>query len=56
MGVATAAVLLVVWLAPSAVAQAADPTLGEVMDRRRRVLGGLRRGLARWLRTVGGVR
>ncbi len=56
MGVATAAVLLVVWLAPSAVAQAADPTLGQVIDRLRTVLVGLLIGLATLLLTVGGVR
>jgi Type IV secretion system pilin len=55
-GVAAAAVLVVVWLAPSAVAQAADPTLGQVIDRLRTVLVGLLVGLATLLLTVGGVR
>jgi len=41
LGVAAAAALLVVWLAPPAVAQAADPTLGQVIDRLRTVLVGL---------------
>jgi hypothetical protein len=54
--VAAAAVLLVVWLAPPAVAQAADPTLGQVIDRLRTVLVGLLVGLATLLLTVGGVR
>jgi len=56
MGVAAAAALLVVWLAPPAVAQAADPTLGQVIDRLRTVLVGLLVGLATLLLTVGGVR
>jgi type IV secretion system pilin len=56
IGVAAAAVLLVVWLAPPAVAQAADPTLGQVIDRLRTVLVGLLVGLATLLLTVGGVR
>jgi hypothetical protein len=55
-GVAAATVLMVVWLAPSAVAQAADPTLGQVIDRLRTVLVGLLVGLATLLLTVGGVR
>jgi hypothetical protein len=55
-GVAAAAVLVVVWLAPSTVAQAADPTLGQVIDRLRTVLVGLLVGLATLLLTVGGVR
>lgn len=55
-GVAAAAVLLLVWLAPPAVAQAADPTLGQVIDRLRTVLVGLLVGLATLLLTVGGVR
>jgi hypothetical protein len=55
-GVAAAAVLVVVWLAPSAVAQATDPTLGQVIDRLRTVLVGLLVGLATLLLTVGGVR
>jgi len=56
LGVAAAAALLVVWLAPPAVAQAADPTLGQVIDRLRTVLVGLLVGLATLLLTVGGVR
>jgi hypothetical protein len=55
-GVAAAAVLLVVWLAPPALAQAAEPTLGQVVDRLRTVLVGLLVGLATLLLTVGGVR
>jgi hypothetical protein len=55
-GVAAAAVLLVAWLAPPAAAQAADPTLGQVIDRLRTVLVGLLVGLATLLLTVGGVR
>jgi hypothetical protein len=55
-GVAGAAVLLVVWLAPPALAQTADPTLGQVVDRLRTVLVGLLVGLATLLLTVGGVR
>jgi hypothetical protein len=55
-GVAAVAVLVVVWLAPPAVAQAADPTLGQVIDRLRTVLVGLLVGLATLLLTVGGVR
>jgi hypothetical protein len=56
-GLATgAAVLLLVGLAPPAVAQAADPTLGQVIDRLRMVLVGLLVGLATLLLTVGGVR
>jgi hypothetical protein len=56
IGVAAAGVLLVVWLAPPAVAQTADPTLGQVIDRLRTVLVGLLVGLATLLLTVGGVR
>jgi len=56
-GVGTgAAVLLLVWLAQAAVAQATDPTLGQVIDRLRTVLVGLLVGLATLLLTVGGVR
>ena len=51
-----AAVLVVVWLAPPAVAQAADPTLGQVIDRLRKVLVGLLVGLATLFLTVGGLR
>jgi hypothetical protein len=51
-----AAVLLLVWLAQAAVAQATDPTLGQVIDRLRTVLVGLLVGLATLLLTVGGVR
>jgi hypothetical protein len=54
--VTAAAVLLVVWTAPPALAQAADPTLGQVIDRLRTVLVGLLVGLATLLLTVGGVR
>jgi hypothetical protein len=49
-------VFLLVWFAPPAVAQAADPTLGQVIDRLRTVLVGLLVGLATLLLTVGGVR
>jgi hypothetical protein len=56
IGVAVTVVLLVVWVAPPAVAQAADPTLGQVIDRLRAVLVGLLVGLATLLLTVGGVR
>jgi Type IV secretion system pilin len=56
VGVVAAAVLLLLWLAPPAVAQAADPTLGQVIDRLRTVLVGLLVGLATLLLTVGGVR
>lgn len=56
IGVAAAVVLLVVWGAPPALAQTADPTLGQVIDRLRTVLVGLLVGLATLLLTVGGVR
>jgi hypothetical protein len=56
VGVAAAAVLLLVWVAPPAAAQTADPTLGQVIDRLRAVLVGLLVGLATLLLTVGGVR
>jgi hypothetical protein len=56
IGVAVAVVLVVVWVAPPAVAQTADPTLGQVIDRLRTVLVGLLVGLATLLLTVGGVR
>jgi hypothetical protein len=56
IGLAGAAVLLLVWVAPPAVAQTADPTLGQVIDRLRTVLVGLLVGLATLLLTVGGVR
>jgi len=49
-----AIVLVVVWLAAPAVAQAADPTLGQVIDRLRNVLVGLLVGLATLFLTVGG--
>jgi Type IV secretion system pilin len=51
-----AVVVLVVWLAPPAVAQAADPTLEQVIDRLRNVLVGLLVGLATLFLTVGGLR
>jgi hypothetical protein len=51
-----AVVVLVVWLAPPALAQAADPTLGQVIDRLRNVLVGLLVGLATLFLTVGGLR
>ena len=51
-----AALLLVVGLAAPAVAQAADPTLGQVIDRLRNVLVGLLVGLATLFLTVGGLR
>ena len=51
-----AVVLVVVWLAPPAVAQAADPTLGQVIDRLRNLLVGLLVGLATLFLTVGGLR
>ena len=47
-----AVVVLVVGLAAPAVAQAADPTLGQVIDRLRNVLV----GLATLFLTVGGLR
>jgi hypothetical protein len=56
ISVVGAVVLLLVWLAPPAVAQTADPTLGQVIDRLRTVLVGLLVGLATLLLTVGGVR
>ena len=49
-----AVVVLVVGLAAPAVAQAADPTLGQVIDRLRTVLVGLLVGLATLFLTVGG--
>jgi hypothetical protein len=55
-GVAASAAMLLVWLAPPAAAQTADPTLGQVVDRLRTVLVGLLVGLATLLLTVGGVR
>ena len=51
-----AAVLLVGWLATPALAQTADPTLEQVIDRLRTVLVGLLVGLATLFLTVGGVR
>jgi type IV secretion system pilin len=51
-----AALLLVGWLATPALAQTADPTLGQVIDRLRNVLVGLLVGLATLFLTVGGVR
>lgn len=51
-----AAMLLVGWLATPALAQTADPTLGQVIDRLRNVLVGLLVGLATLFLTVGGVR
>ena len=51
-----AVVLLMVGLAAPAVAQAADPTLGQVIDRLRNVLVGLLVGLATLFLTVGGLR
>ena len=51
-----AVVLVVVGLAAPAVAQAADPTLGQVIDRLRNVLVGLLVGLATLFLTVGGLR
>jgi hypothetical protein len=56
IGATANVVLLVVWVAPPAVAQTADPTLGQVIDRLRTVLVGLLVGLATLLLTVGGVR
>jgi type IV secretion system pilin len=56
IGVAAGMVLSLVWVAPPAVAQTADPTLGQVIDRLRTVLVGLLVGLATLLLTVGGVR
>jgi hypothetical protein len=56
IGVVATVVLLVVWVAPPAVAQTADPTLGQVIDRLRTVVVGLLVGLATLLLTVGGVR
>ena len=55
-GTATGAAVLVMGLTAPAVAQAADPTLGQVIDRLRTVLVGLLVGLATLLLTVGGVR
>ena len=51
-----AVVLLVAGLAAPAVAQAADPTRGQVIDRLRNVLVGLLVGLATLFLTVGGLR
>jgi hypothetical protein len=56
VGVAAAAGLLLVGLAGPAVAQPADPTLGQVIERLRNVLVGLLIGLATLLLTVGGLR
>jgi Type IV secretion system pilin len=57
VGVAAAAiVLLLVGLAAPAVAQPADPTLGQVIERLRNVVVGLLIGLATLLLTVGGLR
>ena len=56
LGVAAAAVLVVVGVAEPAWAQPADPTLGQVIDRLRLVLVGLLAGLATLFLTVGGVR
>jgi Type IV secretion system pilin len=53
---AAAAVLLLVGLATLAVAQPADPTLGQVIERLRNVLVGLLIALATLLLTVGGLR
>jgi Type IV secretion system pilin len=56
-GVAAAAgLLLLVGLAGPAVAQPADPTLGQVIERLRTVLVGLLVALATLLLTVGGLR
>ncbi|HEU4898321.1 MAG TPA: pilin [Actinomycetota bacterium] len=55
-GMGIGAVVLVVGLAAPAVAQAADPTLGQVIDRLRTVLVGLLVGLATLFLTVGGLR
>ena len=55
-GMGIGAVVLVVGLAAPAVAQAADPTLGQVIDRLRNVLVGLLVGLATLFLTVGGLR
>jgi hypothetical protein len=55
-GMGIGAVVLLVWLAAPAVAQAADPTLGQVIDRLRNVLVGLLVGLATLFLTVGGLR
>ena len=49
-------VVLVVGLAAPALAQAADPTLEQVIDRLRMVLVGLLVGLATLFLTVGGLR
>jgi hypothetical protein len=57
VGVAAAAgLLLLVELAGPAVAQPADPTLGQVIERLRTVLVGLLIALATLLLTVGGLR
>jgi hypothetical protein len=55
-GMGIGAAVLVVGLAAPAVAQAADPTLGQVIDRLRNVLVGLLVGLATLFLTVGGLR
>jgi Type IV secretion system pilin len=55
-GMGIGAVVLAVGLAAPAVAQAADPTLGQVIDRLRNVLVGLLVGLATLFLTVGGLR
>jgi hypothetical protein len=56
VGVAAAAVMVLVGLAGPAVAQPADPTLGQVIERLRNVLVGLLVALATLLLTVGGLR
>lgn len=56
MGIAAVVVLLVVGLAAPALAQGADPTLGQVIDRLRNVLVGLLVGLATLFLTIGGLR
>jgi hypothetical protein len=57
VGVAAAAgLLLLVGLAGPAVAQTADPALGQVIERLRNVLVGLLIALATLLLTVGGLR
>ena len=55
-GVAAAGLLLLVGLAGPAVAQTADPALGQVIERLRNVLVGLLVALATLLLTVGGLR
>jgi hypothetical protein len=53
--IAAAVLVLVGWAGP-AVAQTADPALGQVIDRLRTVLVGLLVGLATLFLTLGGVR